>query len=128
MSEFTPGPWSWVIQDVSMASLMGPDRLDEQEEGDHVLSLGPCANCVKHAGGPTGQWKWGRCRVPSEEDARLIAAAPDLYAALEAVAKFLMDEFADSKGNLANEEAYAALTTIRAAIAAADGRDVGAKP
>lgn len=128
MSEFTPGPWSWVIQDVSMASLMGPDRLDEQEEGDHVLSLGPCANCVKHAGGPTGQWKWGRCRVPSEEDARLIAAAPDLYAALAEAVRFL-DYFANGRtGFVGGGTPLSCLEQARAALAAADGRDVGAKP
>ena len=74
MSGWTPGPWKWVIHDYSMASIEGPNG-----EYDHVLSVSPCKGCQAR----TKEWLWGRCLTPSEANAHLIAAAPDLYAALE---------------------------------------------
>ena len=76
----TPGPWDWVIHDHSMASL---GVLPDPGLGDPlVLSIGPCKACAERAHEAGKQWEWGRCNTPSEADARLISAAPDLYAAL----------------------------------------------
>jgi len=44
-----------------------------------VMTVGPCPACAERA---DGQWQWGRCQTPSEADANLIAAAPELLAAL----------------------------------------------
>ena len=41
-----------------------------------VMSVSPCAACQERS--TKGEWKWSRCSTPSEDDARLIAAAPDL--------------------------------------------------
>jgi hypothetical protein len=43
----------------------------------HVLSVSPCPSCCDRE----TEWKWGRCLTPSEADARLIAAAPELLQA-----------------------------------------------
>ena len=77
---FTPGPWRWIVEDYSMANLQGPNG-----ELDHVLSSSPCEGCVKHAkqNNPNPEWQWARCTTPSEANALLIAAAPEMYDALE---------------------------------------------
>lgn len=77
----TPGPWEWSIQDVSMAILC--------QSGDvlsgHVLALTPCESCADRAKAQGKGWAWGRCTTAREANARLIAAAPELLAALEAI-------------------------------------------
>jgi len=81
MSAHTEGPWHWVIEDHSMATLgVG----DDPGSGDpFVLALGPCESCADRAN--PKEWAWGRCHVPTEANARLIAAAPDLLEACEAM-------------------------------------------
>lgn len=67
----THGPWDWVIQDHSMASL---GVLPNPGSGDPlVLDVGPCKSCADRADPKV--WKWGRCCTPSIEDANFIAAA-----------------------------------------------------
>ena len=47
---------------------------------NHVLSVSPCKSCQERA--EPKEWEWNRCATPSEADARLIAAAPDMLDAL----------------------------------------------
>jgi hypothetical protein len=76
--EHTPGPWDWVIHDHSMASL---GVLPDPGLGDPlVLAISPCRACAKRAGEAGKEWEWGRCHTPSLADARLLSAAPELYA------------------------------------------------
>lgn len=75
----TPGPWDWVIHDHSLASL---GVLPDPGLGNPlVLAVGPCRACADHA--EPKEWKWGRCHTPSEADAHLIAAAPDMLTELK---------------------------------------------
>ena len=100
----TPGPWKWELHDVSIASLEGPGG-----EVDNVFSVSPCSCCTKSALGEG--WKWGRCTTPKEDDARLIAAAPELLAALKsAVARLDAHEGTEDNADL------------RAVIAKAEGK------
>lgn len=70
----TPGPWGWSLEDESMWVLHGRDVLV-----DHVLAVTPCASCQKR----TRETKeFNRCLGPGEANAHLIAAAPDMLAAL----------------------------------------------
>lgn len=76
------GPWGWYAEDHSMATLCGYDesgRLDP--DGRHVLTVTICKACqVGRA-----HWEWGQCYTANAADAHLIAAAPILLAALQAV-------------------------------------------
>ena len=69
MSEHTPGPWEWTMEDASVMALYGPRGLE-----DHVLWSGICTACQE-----TGN----RCTAPNDANARLIAMAPGLLEALE---------------------------------------------
>lgn len=79
----TPGPWEWLLQDHSMASLISTTV----EDGDMnpVMSIGPCRSCINHQRTP--EWVWGRCHVPSYADAMLMKAAPELLAFAQYVTK-----------------------------------------
>jgi len=75
----TPGPWGWVVHDYSLASL---GVLPDPGLGNPlVLAIGPCKACQKKAS--PQEWEWGRCHTPSEANAHLIAAAPELLKACE---------------------------------------------
>lgn len=78
----TPGPWTWVIHDASMASIEGPNGMEQL-----VLSMSPCRSCTDSAVKDGKEWEFGRCMTPSWADAKLIAAAPDLLAALWDIAE-----------------------------------------
>ena len=67
----TIGPWNWTIDDKSMATLHGPDYFY-----NHVMSVSPCISCVESLG--DGDSPFGKCTMPSIEDAKIIAAAREL--------------------------------------------------
>ena len=77
----TAAPWHWEIHDYSAATLCGGHANADANIG-HVLTIGPCEACAERRK-ETG-WQWGACMTPSEADANLIAAAPDMLAALKA--------------------------------------------
>jgi len=101
-----PGPWHWEIHDHSMATLAGGG-----EDGmiGHIMSVSPCDACASRA--DPKEWQWDRCMTPSIENARLIAAAPDLLVALV--------ELMELYGNHADDWSEAARAKARAAIAKA---------
>jgi hypothetical protein len=78
-----PGPWNWEIHDHSMATLCGGG---EDAIIGHIMAVSPCAACAGRA--DPKEWEWGRCMTPSIENARLIAAAPDLLEALASISNY----------------------------------------
>lgn len=70
-----PGPWEWVVQDVSMITLGSKDCSIEGQ----VMSVSPCQSCIDMA---KGGWEWGRCTTPNQANAHLIAVVPELLVAL----------------------------------------------
>ncbi len=69
----TTGPWTWIIQDASTATL---GRADDWISDGFVMDSSPCESCCKGK----ESWKFGRCTTPSSENANFIAAAPDMAA------------------------------------------------
>ena len=71
----TPGPWKWSVDDPQVLILhAGKDYIGNT----NILHAERCRACADRD---------ARCGWPKEEDARLIAAAPDLMAALEKAPK-----------------------------------------
>jgi len=67
MSKYTPGPWTWIMEDPSCLALYGPKGLL-----DHVLWSRICPACAERG---------AKCTGPNDANAQLIAAAPDLLTA-----------------------------------------------
>ena len=114
-----PGPWTWEIHDHSAATLCGGG---EDAIIGHILTVNPCEACAKRA--EPKEWQWGRCMTPSIENARLIAAAPDMLAALHNVRKLIseaaMTGFNWKDGDWA-DRLFASQATTTAAIEKAEG-------
>lgn len=98
MTKFTPGPWEW---DWDTGWLVHPDEHDE-DAGTIILELLDKYILIQDAVG--------------KADARLIAAAPDMFEALE--------EFVEAwDKSLQLEKTDVALTKARAALELAGGSD-----
>lgn len=107
-AKHTPGPWEWTWEDASMQIL---SRAGDIGEG-HVLAVTPCEACQKRN---------YRCLGPTEANARLIAAAPEMLAACESIATqegLLRHHLTAVKGC---EPLFRALSELKAAIAKAKG-------
>ena len=79
MSEpkWTKGPWHWEVEDGSFMGLYRPDG--PLGVDSFVMWAQICTAC---------QERGNRCTAPNDANAHLIAAAPELYEALENVVKF----------------------------------------
>lgn len=109
-TKWTPGPWTWSIEDYSMACLIRPYASEDEPE-HFVLSVHPCTNCQRMA--HPKLWEWGRCRTPKLADACLIAAAPELYEALDVLVTELIEAGITGRDADAVREARAALAKAR---------------
>ena len=104
-TKFTPGPW--VVEPVN-----------HDNDGGTLVRLTdyPNPNCVANV------WGTESARTPNAEgiaNAHLIAAAPDLYAAL-LVAELASEELC--QGQDPANECWVTLATVRAALAKARGQ------
>lgn len=118
MSKHTPGPWEWNYGDYSMATLQGPNGME-----DSVLAVSPCDACIKTAE-KEGKWKWGRCLTPIEANANLIAAAPDLLEALHNLLTSIniaIDRSENDTFGIHHNDAMDNMAAAAAAIAKAKG-------
>ncbi|MBS0251487.1 MAG: hypothetical protein JSR78_10550 [Proteobacteria bacterium] len=113
--EFTPGPWGWYSEDNSMAILCGDGGADPFEK--HVMAVSPCKSCQDRSSEP---WTWGRCQVPKAPDALLIAAAPELYEALEGLLE-------DAARQMKNPSHHMPFNFLKAKKALAKARPPGAE-
>lgn len=100
----TPAPWHWEIHDSSAATLCG-GGLDAVV--GPVMTVSPCKSCYEGK----DDWLWGRCQTPSEADARLIAASPDMLAALRFAEK---DPCFSKLGTVTQDEMRAAIARATA--------------
>ena len=110
MSAFTPGPWS-----VRLSKSGYPYQIVAPRESDKAA--GRVGSAIT---------RWGSISLPSSEEgqanARLIAAAPDLLAALQDALEFAEDQEDTEDGPDGRPQANDAMLlaqTLRAAIAKA---------
>lgn len=103
MTKFTPGPWvlgKW-----------------EDHLGYDCMTGGVRAGPVVLDGGDYGQKSCTpisvEARAKMEADARLIAAAPELYAALDAAMNFIASHVADPDITQEMADNYAKLTALK---------------
>ena len=113
--EHTPGPWHWEIEDKSMATLSGKDFLKQ-----HVMSVSPCGSCIDKLADDASPF--GVCTMPTDANARLIAAAPELLAALEEIAEgkgqFSQDPFQHCKNAVEDMKELAQQAIAKAKVLA----------
>ena len=109
----TIGPWTWTIEDKSMATLHGPDYFY-----NHVMSVSPCKSCIESM--DDGESPLGKCTMPSVEDAKIIAAARELLDAGE----MLLEQAAlmrDPRWSADMFDSNRGVVAMRAAITKAKG-------
>lgn len=105
--QFTPGPWVTRANDCADS---GPhERVGKYVPGAGAFQI--IANCSHEATGGTD----------SEANARLIAAAPELLASLEAIDVFWSEDGATPEDPFWSDDMVATWKRIRAAIALATG-------
>lgn len=97
MSSFTPGPWEVC-----------------RERPYEIVNSGACLVATVDTATDT-QEQW-------EADARLIAAAPDMLAALVKIIEMNVQYAIDRYGDAAHAEAMSCVQIARAAIARAEGK------
>ncbi len=107
MSKHTPGPWTWLNE--------------PYDDGKPYITIE--AGDGLHGGNDCGFWFQG---IMSEANARLIASAPELLAALEAMIEPWSEHDAARLSGLAgygalDEQHRTAILNARAAIAKAKG-------
>ena len=109
IARYTPAPWT--------------TKLSYAKDADGRLDVGIAATLMDRVGTPTvliagafgrvGQDIW----LDAEANARLIAAAPDLYEAIKGSMEYLEEQFGDC-----DEGCKCIMHDLRAAIAKAEGR------
>ena len=121
--KWTKGPWFIVTptQGFEVCTIHGVERQPTEDGlGQTWVYIRP-ESLVRD-----GEWHW-----PDEAEctanAHLIAAAPDLYAALDAAYDFIADQYGDAEaqaleGEFVSKEARAIWETICAALAKARGQ------
>jgi hypothetical protein len=128
MSEIkhTPGPWEidWYIctanaSDVKHAEKNGKEMTIGDELWRVPISIGPVTADHNHWAG----WHLNA----DDDDARLIAAAPELLEALMEARAFILSEYEDEEskaldGEVVSRDARPIWNTIHDAIAKAEGR------
>lgn len=112
--QHTPAPWHWEWHDASLQSLSGPNCFTQ-----HVLSVKVCRFCQQHAR-EDAENRRSVCLGPKPADADLIAAAPDLLAALKRVAHSCP---CGARGESLHTHPHVIGCEIEAAIAKAEGRE-----
>jgi hypothetical protein len=101
VSNHTPGPWEWWVVGIDEEMMLLPKRGQKLHE-DAVLTLG----WVSCGDGSSG-------KEPSLEDKNLIAAAPELLAALESLMEFWDCGSPVSVGALVINDARAAIAKAK---------------
>lgn len=122
MSGFTPGPWETggISMSSGSISVVHRDYRIVICDVTNAASLGDFVNAAirgrRDFGSPdTAKTQWA--------NARLIAAAPDLLAALQAHDAYMKLWFSGPDSDALHPAAAANWRTIRAAIARAEGKD-----
>lgn len=114
--KFTPGPWRIEDETTLVWGACNPDDTSSYGMGYPITEC-RTTNISSWAKGPDAE--------EGIANARLIAAAPDMYEALEAVLPFVPISFATTSrpgnANEKNEKLAAALSQARAALAKARG-------
>jgi hypothetical protein len=115
MTQFTKGPWKWATKDGNSY------LIHDNEENNKWPSLG----CIVDDGSAGGEY--GATIHPDDPNAHLIAAAPDMYEALQSaheVLKALIEPNAIQQTTVINTYAQAveAEQNARAALAKAEGK------
>jgi hypothetical protein len=141
MSKHTPGPWKWVVEyeDDNFEIVREDFESSLEEDGDVRLITEATVRCTSVATAwcdRSGDWKGIAVSV---DDARLIAAAPELLECLINAVQSLetawheidgewgpiMDEFGDLEGAVSQGHCSTdAIRAARAAIAKATGKEI----
>jgi hypothetical protein len=113
MSKHTPGPWQ-VMNDYDGATIVVAN-VDGETFSDGTSTFSYDFVCDTYGDGDDDS----RSKAVAIANARLIAAAPDMLAALKAMDAALCDGFGTQAARMAGRKA---LIAVRAAIAKAEGQ------